>query len=403
MRSVFFILLVFCLVGACRERYGLPMEKALSNSLVIEGNILKGDSTVIRLSRVTAAGDRVLLPETGGTIRVEGSDNTEFALLEGEPGVYKVAPIDLNASTTYRLRIFTGGKEYESDWTSLINTADIDTLFWERNNGVEIFAKSSGGVDNNRYYKWDYEEVWDFYSKYKSHAYFTSTGVDEYGRPVIQCVDKEMNGVPYTTCVEAYGPWTSSYNDSMYHCWKYDISNNINIGSTAALADNVMLAPVRKIEENGFELTSLYSILVKQTGLSKESYEFYKILKGNSEGMGTIFDAQPSQLRTNLRCVSDPGEMVIGFISATSVKTKRLFISNSEVGEWHYEPFACFDTTYGNNAADVADAVRFDQVPVDILKSQLVPPFSIIEFSTSGKFCVDCRLRGIHRRPDFWP
>ena len=402
MRIVLLIFLFFCITIACRERYGLPIEKSLAHSLVVEGNILQGDTTTIHLSRTTSVNDRQLLPETGATVTVEGNDNSTFNLSEAEPGVYKIAPIDLNPSTAYRLRIFSGNKEYESEWTTLINTSEIDKVFWERTDGVEIFVESSGSDDNSRYYKWDYEEVWDFYSKYKSYLFFTSNGVDEYGRPKMECIEKEKDGLTYTTCVDGFGPGPQ-YSDSMYHCWRYDQSNNINIGSTAALADNVMRAPIRKIEQDGFELTSLYSILVKQTGLSKEGYEFYKLLKGNSEGMGTMFDAQPSQLKTNIRCISDPGETVIGFINTTSVKTKRLFISNSEVGEWNYAPFTCRDTMYANTAEDVADAVSFSMLPVYVNKTVPNQPHLITEFMASGEYCVDCRLRGIHKRPDFWP
>lgn len=404
MRSVLLFLFISFAIYACRDRYGLPMEKALSNSLVVEGNILKGDSTVIKLSRATAAGERQIRPETGATVAVESDDNSSFALSETEPGVYKVAPIDLNASVRYRLRIFTGGKDYESEWTFLINTADIDTLVWERRNGIDISVKSSGSSDNNRYYKWDYDEVWDFYSKYKSYAYYTSVGVDERGQPIIQCVDKDENGVRYNTCVEVYGPFGSVYNDSMYHCWKYQTSHNINIGSTVTLSDNVIQAVVRKIEENSFELNNLYSILVKQTGLSKECYEFYKILKRNSEGLGTIFDAQPSQLKSNLRCTSDPGEVVLGFIDATSVKTKRLFISNSDVGQWNYNPYlGCRENVYGNSAEAVADAISFSQVPGEVLEYESIPTFRVSSYSTVSALCVDCRLRGVHKKPDFWP
>src|SRR5690349_11096704 len=117
MRPIFLLLLGMLLSISCRERYGLPIERSLSNSLVVEGNILKGDSTIIRLSRATAVAERNVLPETGATVRVEGSDNSSFTLSESAPGIYKIAPVDINPSSQYRLRITSAGKEYESDWT----------------------------------------------------------------------------------------------------------------------------------------------------------------------------------------------------------------------------------------------------------------------------------------------
>ena len=421
MRAISLYLLLIFILGACRERYGLPIEKSLFNSLVVEGNILKGDSTVIKLSRTSAVGEQNLLPEKGATIRVEGDDNSSVTLFESDSGVYKAAPIDLNPSVHYRLRISSSGKEYESEWTSLINTADIDSIYWERKNGVEIFVKSSGAPEDNRYYKWDYEETFDFYSEYKSKAYYTYV-VDSSGKRTIQCVDKEMGGNVRNICIDWYDMYGhqkqagyASYSDSLDHCWKHDINRNIMIGSTAAQSDNVVISPLRRIQEGGWEISSLYSILVKQTGLSKEAYEFYRILKGNSEGMGSIFDAQPSQLKTNLKCTSDPGETVIGYTNTTSVKTKRKFISVKELPDWHYfESFNCgIDTVWvgvrallvgnGTHAEQIATALTIGQVPVDPLEWEGEPPYKILKYSSVSKVCVDCRVRGVHEKPAFWP
>ena len=123
-------ILLVCIFGSCRERYELPLEKSLSNSLVVEGNIMKGDTTTIKLSRVSAVSERNLVPETGAAIQVEGDDNSIYSLSEQEPGVYKVSPINLNATTQYRAKLSAAGKEYESAWLRLINTPQIDSVSW---------------------------------------------------------------------------------------------------------------------------------------------------------------------------------------------------------------------------------------------------------------------------------
>lgn len=404
MQPVLFILLVFMLAISCRERYGLPMEKSLSNSLVVEGNILKGDTTVVKLSRVSDVADQNLAPETGATVTVEGDDNSSYQLSESEPGVYKVSPINLQSSAKYRLKISAGGKDYESTWTSVINTSEIDSVYWVRDNGIEIFVKSSGNSDDSKYYKWDYDEVWDFYSITTSHIFFNLVRQPS---GEFACDSQEVDGVKYEKCLEQYIWRGYIFNDSMYHCWKYNSSGKIHIGSTTVLSDNVVLAPIRKIEDNGFELSNTYSILVKQTGLSKEAYEFYKILGANSEGKGSIFDAQPSQLKTNLRCTSDPGETVIGFIDATSVKSRRIFIKNEELEGWVYYPYAeCSfsrDTISDLSIYQVNYLVQQDLVPVAPLETPKPPLYSVGPYIVMSEFCMDCRARGVHKKPDFWP
>lgn len=407
MRFNLVILLIFSLFIACRERYELPSEPSLSDALVVEGNILKGDTTVVKLTRVSAVAELSVRPEIGASVAVEGDDNSLYNLVESEAGVYKVAPIDLNQSTKYRLRINAAGEEYESDWRELINTSDIDSLYWVRDNGVEIFVQSSGGDADSRYYKWDYDEVWDFYSVTTSHLFYNFIPQAS-GQSFLTCDSIEYNGEMYEKCVEEYIVARGDiFNDSMYHCWKYNTSGRIYVGTTTNLSDNVVLAPIRKIDDNGFELSSLYSILVKQTGLSREAYEFYKILGANSEGMGSIFDAQPSQLKTNLHCVSDPGEKVIGFIDATSVKSKRLFIRNDELSGWVYYPFAeclfSLDTISDLSPYMIDRLIKQNLVPVGVKLMNEFPPFGPAEYTVMNVFCMDCRLRGVHKKPDFWP
>jgi hypothetical protein len=396
------ILLVFIL-SACRERYGLPMEASTNNLLVVEGNILNGDTTVVRLSRTSALGERTLVKEEGATITVEGTDNSVYALHESAPGVYKSEFLSLDISNNYRLKIIAGGKEYESTWTGVISTPEIDSLSWRRENGVEIFVASHGTADDTRYYKWDYEEVWDFYSHFKSKLYFTYVQ-DSLGVRRSRCEERVHNGMPYTTCVEPYDPTGTQWNDTMYHCWKYNSSTAIHIGSTAALSDNVVWVPVRKHEEDSWELNSLYSILVKQTGLSKDAYEFYRILKGNSEGLGSIFDALPSQLKTNLRCVSDPAEPVLGFVDATTVRSKRIFINVRDLPGWRFPTEPCTIDSIGVNGEEaVKNYTNQNLIPADVLQFDRTPPHPVLVFSLARRPCIDCRVRGVHLRPPFWP
>jgi hypothetical protein len=46
----------------------------------------------------------------------------------------------------------------------------------------------------------------------------------------------------------------------------------------------------------------------------------------------------------NIHCLADPGEVVIGFIEVTQEQVKRIFISNSQVPGWNYDP-GCVETS----------------------------------------------------------
>jgi hypothetical protein len=389
-------------LAACRERYGIPLEDSKANLLVVEGNILNGDTTKIRLSRTSPISERNLIVESGASLQIEGEDNSVYPLSESEPGFYKSDFLTLNNAFRYRLKIMSGSKVYESEWLKVISTPEIDSVIWKRDNGVEISVSSHGTADDTRYYKWDYDEVWEFHADYRSTGYFTYV-LDANGVKRFQCIDVTREGITYNSCIEAYCPPDGyCWNDSLYTCWKYISSSNINIGSTAAFSDNTILAPVRKIDEDAWELNYLYSILVKQTGLTREGYEFYKILKGNSEGLGTIFDAQPSQMKTNLKCVTNPDETVIGFLDATIVKSKRIFIHIQQLPDWrYYDQFTCIDTL-DNSDIPIDKAIDAGMIPVTV-SADRNPPHQITNFTMTERYCADCTMRGVHRKPDFWP
>jgi hypothetical protein len=82
----------------------------------------------------------------------------------------------------------------------------------------------------------------------------------------------------------------------------------------------------------------LYSINVKQYTWTKEGYEFLEKMKKNTEVTGSVFDPQPSELKGNIRNVSDPTEPVIGFFNICNIEQKRFWIKNSDVPGWGYYP-----------------------------------------------------------------
>lgn len=408
MRVLVVVICLLILGAACRERYGLPLEASREGVLVVEGNILDGDTTEIRLSRTSSINDRRLIPEMGATLQIEGDDNSIYAFSESDSGVYKTDFLSLNKTSKYRLKISSGPNQYESEWLTVISTPDIDSVTWrrdDRDNGVEILVAAAGNDNDARYFKWDYDEVWEIHANFKSFMFLTYK-IDENGVKQYQCVDTTVEGKPLHTCVLPIGaPYPSLHNDSLYTCWIYRSSSNINIGSTAALAGNAVLANVRKIEKDASELNTMYSILVKQTGLSKEGYEFYQILKANSEGLGTIFDAQPSQMKTNIKNVSNAAETVIGFVDATSVKTKRKFIGFLEVPDWRYydNDDACYDTLE-NSEITYDRVLELEMIPTTVLDFERLPPYEIIFYRYAPNYCVDCRFKGgIHVKPEFWP
>jgi hypothetical protein len=368
MKYISFFLAAVIFVSGCKERYDIPVKATSQALLVVEGLLNSGNGiTKINLSR-TATLNRSTInnPELQAQLSVEGNDNSSFPLLENGGGVYS-AQLSLNNDKLYRLRIHTSnGKEYVSDFVPVKNTPDIDTVGWERSDkGVGIYLNTHDPQNNTRYYRWEYTETWEIHSTYFA-------------------LYRYVNGqiVPLNLPAE-----------DISVCWKTNHSSSIILGSSARLvSDDLRNIPMVLIPPHSDKLSVRYSILVKQYALTRAAYDYFQVMKTNTESLGTIFDPQPSDIRGNIRNVNDPQERVIGMITAGDVKEKRIFIRNTDVQGWD---FSMYCPTF-----------FVDDIPDSIKK--YIPSYYPYSYSGNGYWvstpaCVDCTIRGgITTKPSFW-
>ena len=144
----------------------------------------------------------------------------------------------------------------------------------------------------------------------------------------------------------------------------------------------------------------LYSIHIRQYALSRNAYLFYQTIKKNTEQLGSIFDAQPTELTGNIHCVTNPGEIVIGFVDISEEKDKRIFIKNDEVPGWNYRT-NCAEAIIDNQP----DSLRRNGVGLHPTVPVSIGPFgAIVKFYATPEInCIDCTLTGSNVRPSFWP
>ncbi|MGI8583701.1 MAG: DUF4249 domain-containing protein [Chitinophagaceae bacterium] len=370
----FFVMLM--LTAACKEKFDPPINPQQTNYLVAEGFINAGQgSTNIQLSRTTQLKDTgQIKPESNATVSVMGEDNSVYLLKETGNGLYSSSQLNLDKNKKYRLHIITNnGKNYLSDFVAVKLTPPIDSLNWRfENDGVQIYVNTHDPQNNTKYYKWDYEETWEIHSynaaRYKYHV-----------TPFIGVGDRNQDEIK-----------------SMYYCWKTKNSTNILLGSSVALnSDVISLQPVTLIPQGSEKLSVRYSILVRQHALDQQGYEFYRLMKKNTESIGSIFDAQPSDITGNIHSVSDPNEKVIGYIGASSVQEKRIFISNSELPAWFYS-FQCTSIYVVNNIDSLVKYFTGDKyIPYE--KKGFIEGYY-----ASTSHCLDCRERGTSLKPSFW-
>lgn len=369
---------------ACKEPYS-PAVKSLPNHLlVVEGMINTGtDSTFIKLSRTTILEQKTeLLVETGAIINIESDANDNYSLKELGQGSYTVGPSNLSQTKKYRLRIKTkDGKIYLSDFVDAKVSPPIDSITWEaKQDGLQLYSNTHDEQNKSRYYRWEYTDNWEF------NASVLSTSVTN-GKEV---VDRDL------------------MTDNIFTCWATSKSSTIMIGTSARLAkDQLNKGLLNFIPADAEKISIKYSILVKQQVLTKEGFDFWERLQKNTENLGSIFDAQPSQIAGNIHNVSDPDEPVIGFISAGTVQQKRIFIAKDKLPKnWSsMYPYLCYepDTLYiVNPRTGARDEDKYFQTRLFV---PILPVFIDGELkghTRSTKECADCTIRGSNKKPIFW-
>lgn len=371
-----FGLLVIVLLVKCKEAYDPDIELSATNLLVVEGFLNANGATSIKLSRSRSNDSQRIILESNASVSVEDENNIKSVLPEISSGVYaKVLAIEIGKK--YRLLISTKGKDYASEYVTLKSTPQIDSLPWKRiNNGVQIYVNTHDKENSTRYYRWEYEETWSIIPEFHSSLELV---------PRLNPQPREFEYIFVERTPETTLPKI---------CWQSEISKNIILGSSSKLREDVInLAPVCYIPQASWKIASRYSILIRQYSLTQAGFEYWQNMKKNTEGLGSIFDPQPSEIRGNIVCVTSPDDMVIGFFDASTVQEKRIFISNSEVPGWQYNPGCVMASAFDN-----PDSLR------------LIFPHSIPLYKDSEKsryvgatpYCVDCRLRGNIEKPNFW-
>ena len=122
---------------------------------------------------------------------------------------------------------------------------------------------------------------------------------------------------------------------SYYTCWSTVPSQNIVLGSSVTLSQDVIShIPVAHILQNDPKMDIGCSFLIRQYPLTEEGYNYWLTVQKNSQSLGGLFDLTPADIKGNLHCITHPDLPVFGYVSASTVQDKRIYISNKSLPGW---------------------------------------------------------------------
>jgi hypothetical protein len=392
-----FLFLAFA--ASCIDPY-TPRVSGYDSLLVVDALITDANAlNSVKLTRSSQNQNDTASTVSDAMVFITDDSGIISNLINDGNGLYKTDSLEFKGSVgrTYCLHIITGdGKEYESDPCPMLPVADIDSIYYEKdqqtyNNGTQtatglsIYLDSKAG-DQNSHYRWDFEETWKFKVPYPSRFRYIN--------------EKIILPLDY---VKEY-------------CWKNRKSGQISIRS--AQSGDIVKNPITFIASDATDrLMQEYSLLVSQYSISAKEYGFWENLKKVNETGSDIFASQPFKISSNIHNKKNPNENVPGYFRVSAVKQKRIFIPLSEIVRLQlpYFHYPCerieHDQYFGWPITPFSYKYPWDEVystfcgtsTYAFIEPKYIVGTSIIDkLVFTSKECANCELTGTSKKPDFW-
>jgi hypothetical protein len=370
-RSMLLFLLLF--ITGCVTEF-IPEIEEEQELLVVEGIITDQPGiNRIKLSKSLPLGQKSEARPVSGCI-VEISDNlgNTYRLTEEEAGTYVTDPENFKGKPGrfYTLQIATdagfNNRNYRSFQMEMKPVPPIDSLYYEKKlirervehiEGIEecqIYLDTHDPEDNCKFYRWDFTETWRIRLPFD---------------------------IPNHTC------------------WITENSNSIFIETTATISENRLdRHPVNYISDATDRLKRLYSILVNQYSLNEDEYNYWKKVQKIIDEVGGLYDIIPASIPSNILCVENADEIVLGYFSVSAMASKRIYIKDHFEGIFNPYKDCITDTILGE------EYIEGIGVTIWTLFDTPAAPFSSprIRILTETRGCADCTVRGTTLKPDFW-
>jgi hypothetical protein len=348
--------------------------KDLSGILVVDGVILE-EGTRIILTRTAKLGEK----SSAEFFIVEHVNNALIQIIDENQTIVAVAkqtrnwePYVVNETFTfvpdmkYALDIkTTDNKHFRSAFVAPLYSPEIDTVTYRVNsdNSIDIYVSTHDPGNQTNCYMWDFDEVWEYRSKlFESHRYDPMTGRFS--------IPQSLDGL------------------NRHYCWASDYSKTLNVATSEKYTNAAIInQKIHTLQPGTSRYSYLYSILVRQYGLDKDTYLYFENSQKNLDAGGSLFAPQPSEMPGNIQCLSDPGETVIGYIFASKATTYRTYINMTQLSLDRFEDYT------NCNATEAPDDRTAFNMGLGFSNNQYVPIR-----------CLDCTQRGgTKNKPAYWP
>jgi hypothetical protein len=354
------LFLILLLINGCVVQF-IPEIDEDQDLLVVEGLLTdQFRRYTVKLSRSVPVGSKnKAAPVKNASLSITDDLGNRYLLVQKIPGTYVTDSLTFRGvvGRKYTLHILSLGLNYESTPMEMKPVPPVDSVYYEKmsttnnigwtNYGCQVYLNSVDPTNNCKYYRWEYVETWKIVLPYQ--------------------VTKKT-------------------------CWVSNNSNKIYLKNTSFLSESkVTKFPLNYVSDETDRLKERYSLLVNQYSLNDEEYDYWEKLQKVSETVGGLYDITPMTIPSNIHCMENPSEKVLGYFSVSAVASKRIYIDDFR-GNFTDPYIYCPSDTL--SASAVLPNLNTQVWIIEYFDRQMVITYT--------KGCADCTVRGTNIKPDYW-
>jgi hypothetical protein len=317
------LLSIFLCIGiSCEEVFIPKIDKTQKEFLVVDGKISNiGDFVQIRLTKAIGFNDDEQTydmsenAEKGAIVTISDDDGNIVTLQEMDNGYYKADNYHGHVGHTYILKIKTqDGNEYESEPETIRPQSDKVSLTIEHGDKEVLVITTNGTTIINKLIG-AYIFV-DVKTSENDKIYYRFNT-----RKITEARHIEWRGGRCITC-----PQTSVYCLIVGELnSKPTVSEaNLNNGTREIQHFNLGFIPEAIYDENDKNIISDPPIIdgwllsCTASRISEQEYLYYSKLSDQLNADSKIFDPLPTQLLSNIKCITDSTKVALGYFSVSS-------------------------------------------------------------------------------------
>ena len=382
MRKYISCLLI--LLTACVEPFEIettPTETTLVIEAKFTDEVKSHQVTISEANALTslsldqyALDTTVVSPVTGAKVWLEDQNGSQTSLAEGLSGRYLTAADFIpEFGLTYTLHVnLIDGNNYVSDPESLLPEASLDSVYTKfvtlpstenqsLNKGMQFFVDAHNPFGGSSWFRYEWIDLYQFSTPEISKFVQVGTGVVPRENPI-------------------------------HNCYRWGRSADIILATTQGLSEpEISELPLTFLDEDVVLPLSNYSLRVRQYSISSDAYQYYRLLRENNVGSGSLFDSQKGVIRGNIHSETDSDETVLGYFEIANV-SERLF------------NFKDTDFPSNFNPTYPADCIIQEGPGIDTRAWLILDIISFSPFQARwiNAQCADCRFYGGLELPPIW-